>query len=130
METAHELDEVECWVLLAQASLGRIALSIKALPAILPVQYYLDGRTLAICLGQHRIPTKSVEDTVVAFAADAVNSSSQSGWTVQAQGVAHLPASNGIPRDCGQPAAGPVVHVDPVTVTGYRFNLCPFLSDF
>jgi len=130
MEIPHELDEHECWELLASVSLGRIALSVNALPAILPVQYYLDHRTLAICLGQHRIPEKSVEGAVVAFAADAVDSSSQSGWTVQAQGFAQLPLSDGVSRDCGQPAAGQVVYVEPLVMTGHRFNLCPFIAGF
>jgi hypothetical protein len=126
MERPRELDAEECWELLAQASVGRIALSIKALPTILPVQYYLAGRTLAICLGQHGSPKESVDETVVAFAADAVDGSSQSGWTVQVQGVAHLPTTNGPSRNCGQPAAGQIVRIEPVTVAGHRFRLCPF----
>jgi nitroimidazol reductase NimA-like FMN-containing flavoprotein (pyridoxamine 5'-phosphate oxidase superfamily) len=39
MERHRELDAEECWELLALASVGRIALSVKALPTILPVQY-------------------------------------------------------------------------------------------
>lgn len=116
--------------MLASASLGRIALSIAALPAILPVQYYLDDRTLAICLGQHRIPERSIDNTVVAFAADAIEGVSKSGWTVQAQGLAQLPAASGARRDCGQPAAGQIVHMEPVNMAGHRFNLCPFIADF
>ncbi len=127
MEMPGELDDEECWALLSLASLGRIALSVRALPAILPVQYYLDERTLAICLGQYKIPSTSVVDTVVAFAVDAVDSSAKTGWTVQVQGVAHLPTSDGTPRDCGQPAAGQVVHLEPSVVTGHRISLCPFV---
>jgi nitroimidazol reductase NimA-like FMN-containing flavoprotein (pyridoxamine 5'-phosphate oxidase superfamily) len=39
--TAHDavLSERECWELLATASVGRLALSVRALPVILPVQY-------------------------------------------------------------------------------------------
>jgi nitroimidazol reductase NimA-like FMN-containing flavoprotein (pyridoxamine 5'-phosphate oxidase superfamily) len=47
----------ECWALLATASVGRIALSVRALPVILPVHYYLDGRRLMTCLGDHQIPS-------------------------------------------------------------------------
>jgi nitroimidazol reductase NimA-like FMN-containing flavoprotein (pyridoxamine 5'-phosphate oxidase superfamily) len=41
--TAHDdaLSEPECRDLLATASAGRLALSVRALPVILPVQYYL-----------------------------------------------------------------------------------------
>jgi hypothetical protein len=126
----RELDEQECWELLSFSTIGRIALSVKALPVILPVQYYLDNRTLAICLGQHEIPNASVENTVVAFAADAVDTSSQSGWSVQVQGLAHRPVREGIARDCGQPPAGRVVHIETAMVKGHRFNLCPFIAGF
>ena len=45
------IPENRCWELLTTVSVGRLALSVRALPVILPVQYYLDGRRLAICLG-------------------------------------------------------------------------------
>jgi len=50
--TADEgaLTERECWELLAMASVGRLALSVRALPVILPVQYYLSDHRLAVCL--------------------------------------------------------------------------------
>ena len=129
-KSGGDLDERECWDLLASESVGRIALSVRALPAILLVQYYLDGRTLGICLGQHRIPTTSVNDAVMAFAADAIDDSSNSGWTIQVQGLAHVPMASGVPRDCGQPAAGQIVHIEPATISGHRFILCPFISSF
>lgn len=57
--TPHDdaLSERECWELLATVSVGRLALSVRALPVILPVQYYLDGRRLAVCLGTTRCPS-------------------------------------------------------------------------
>jgi len=33
------LSERECWRLLAMVSVGRLALSVRALPVIVPVQY-------------------------------------------------------------------------------------------
>ena len=47
----ERIPESRCWELLATISVGRLALSVRALPQILPVQYYLDGRSLAVCLG-------------------------------------------------------------------------------
>ncbi len=41
---AHELSETECLDLLARASVGRVSLTIRALPVIVPVNYgYLGG---------------------------------------------------------------------------------------
>lgn len=130
MEKPSDLVERECWEFLALASVGRIALSVNALPEILPVQYYLDGQTLAICLGQYDLPATSINNTVIAFAADSIDDSSRSGWTVQVEGVMEVPMVDGVPRDCGQTAAGQVVHVEPATVNGHRFNLCPFVAGF
>ena len=62
-----------CWELLATVSVGRLALSVRALPVILPVQYYLDGRRLAVCLGHHQLPDRALNDVIIAFAADAID---------------------------------------------------------
>ena len=72
--------------MLATASVGRLALSVRALPLIVPVQYYLDGRRLALCLGHHELPERALDETVVAFAADSIDPVTRSGWSVQVQG--------------------------------------------
>ena len=84
------IPEEECWQLLASTSVGRVALSIGALPAILPVQYRLDGCTLAVCLGHRELPERAL-NTVVAFAADAIDPHTRSGWSVQVQGRSAVP---------------------------------------
>ena len=61
MSTPEEPIPVDqCWELLATASVGCLALSIRALPVIFPVRYYLDGRRLVVCLGHHEIPERSL----------------------------------------------------------------------
>jgi Pyridoxamine 5'-phosphate oxidase len=128
MEIRDDLiSEEQCWELLASASVGRLALSLHALPAILPVQYYLDGRTLAVCLGHREIPERSL-DAIVAFAADAIDPQSRSGWSVQVQGRSTMPRQRGVDTACGQPAAGQIVHLEPGTISGYRMHLCPFID--
>lgn len=130
MEKLSDLTERECWELLALASVGRMALSDKALPIIVPVQYYLDRQTLAICLGHHEIEAASVDGTVVALSVDEIHGSLGSGWAVQVQGALRTPRTGAPPRDCGQPAAGQVVHLDPSTMAGRRVKLCPFVHGF
>jgi hypothetical protein len=61
------IPEPECWELLASASVGCIALSIRAHPAILPVQYYLGGRTLAVCLGHRELPERALSGSAMAI---------------------------------------------------------------
>jgi hypothetical protein len=118
----------ECWDLLGTQPMGRLVLSLSALPVILPVQYYVDGDELAICLGHYAIPERSVNDAVVAFGADAIDPNSRAGWAVQVQGTTRVPRPLGVPVDCGQPTAGQIVHLAPTTIEGQRVRLCPFMS--
>jgi hypothetical protein len=128
MDEDHGLiPEQECWELLASTSVGRIALSMGALPAILPVQYHLDGRTLAVCLGHRELPERAL-NTVVAFAVDAIDPQTRSGWSVQVQGRSAIPRQRGTGNDCGWMAAGQIVQIDPATITGYRMHLCPVID--
>jgi hypothetical protein len=129
MSTPAELiPEEECWQLLATTSVGRVALSVKALPAILPVQYYLDGRTLAVCLGHRRISERSLHDAIVAFAADAIDPATRSGWSVQIQGRAAIPSRIGFDAECGHPTAGQIVRIGPARISGHHVHLCPFID--
>ena len=121
------IPEQECWRLLASASVGRIALSIRALPAIFPVQYYLDGRNLTVCLGHHELPERAL-NAVVAFAADAINPASRTGWSVQVQGQASVPHQPTADAFCGQPTAGQIVQIQPATISGHRVHLCPLVD--
>jgi Pyridoxamine 5'-phosphate oxidase len=117
----------QCWELLATAAVGRLALSVRALPVILPVQYHLDGHRLAVCLGHHEIPERSLNDTVIAFAADAIDPLTRSGWSVQVQGRSAI-LRLGVDTGCGRPASGQVVRIEPGMISGHRMHLCPFID--
>ena len=123
-----DISEQECWQLLATAAVGRIALSIRALPAILPIQYYLEGKTIAICLCHHAIGEDRTDGAVVSFAADEIDPEGYLGWSVQVQGRLHLPRTPGVQKNCGQPTAGQIVHLDPAWISGHRIRLCPLIS--
>ena len=126
--TAELIPEGECWQLLATTSVGRVALSVKALPAILPVQYYLDGRALAVCLGHRGVSERSLHDAIVAFAADAIDPATRSGWSVQIQGRATIPSRIGFDTECGHLTAGQIVRIEPARISGHRVHLCPFID--
>ncbi len=129
METPWErIPGQRCWELLATASVGRLALSVRALPVILPVQYYLTGHTIAACLGHHEIPERSLDGAVIAFTADAIDPATRSGWSVQIQGRTSAPGRNGIGTARGQSAGAQIVEIEPATITGYHVRLCPFID--
>jgi hypothetical protein len=124
-----DLPERECWELLATMSVGRLALSVRALPVILPVQYYLDGRRLAVCLGHHALPEQALDETIIAFAADSIDAVTRSGWSVQVQGRSVIPRGRRIDTSCGWPmSAAQVVEIEPGRISGQRMHLCPLIE--
>jgi len=118
----------QCWELLRGQSLGRVALSLEALPAILPVQYYVDGDVLRICLGFYDVAPVSVTNTIVAFAVDSLDARSGVGWSVQLQGVVRPPGRVGVDTSCGQPTAGQILDLKPASITGHQVQICPFAA--
>jgi hypothetical protein len=129
MSTAEEpIPVTECWELLATASVGRLALSVRALPVIVPVQYYVDGRKLAVCLRHHQLPERSLNEVIIAFAADAIDPATRAGWSVQVQGRSVIPRWLDLDTACGRPTAGQIVVIEPGAITGHRVHLCPFID--
>ena len=129
MSTSDEpISEDQCWELLAATSVGRLALSVRALPVILPVQYYVDGRRIAVCLGHHQIPERSLNQVIIGFTADAIDPVSRSGWFVQVQGRSVIPQRLGADAACDGPATGQIVQIEPGIVSGHRMQLCPLID--
>ena len=123
------ISEQECWYLLATTSVGRLALSVRALPVILPVQYYLDDHDIAACLGHRELPERSLDDAITAFAADSIDPSTRAGWSVEVQGRSVLSRQAASGTTCPQHAPGQVVRIEPTTLTGHRVHLCPFIDE-
>ena len=129
MSTPEELiPEHRCWELLATVSVGRLALSVRALPVILPVQFYLDGHRLAICLEHHQFPERSLNDVIIAFAADAIDPVTRSGWSVQVQGRSVISRRLGLDTVCGRLTAGQIVQMEPGMISGHHIRRCPFID--
>ena len=81
-----ELDEDECLELLASHSVGRIAVVRDGSPLIFPVNYVLDGRTVAF----RTDPGTKFDWAVmgpVAFEVDWTDPMYHEGWSVMVQGV-------------------------------------------
>ncbi len=82
------LIEEQCLDLLSGASLGRIAVTVGAVPAIFPVNYrLLDGQIL-FRTGDGTKLHHSSDNSVVAFEVDQVDPSTHEGWSVLVVGVA------------------------------------------
>ena len=82
------LDDEECWRLLGTAALGRVAVTIGALPAIFPVNYAVLDRAVVFRTGEGTKLRAALDRAVVAFEVDQGDAIYHGGWSVQVVGVA------------------------------------------
>jgi len=98
---AIELTEGECWRLLESVSIGRVVFTHHAMPAIRPVNHFIESRTIVIRthLGA-AIASRAMEQapsglgkargSVVCYEADELDPVRHTGWSVIATGLARL----------------------------------------
>jgi hypothetical protein len=84
-----DLDRRTCLSLLASVVVGRVGLSVDALPVIVPVGFRLDGDRIVFALRAQDRARAALDGVVVAFEADDVDPHTGSGWSVLVQGPAH-----------------------------------------
>ncbi|MDN3024297.1 pyridoxamine 5'-phosphate oxidase family protein [Streptomyces sp. S.PB5] len=85
----RELDREECLRLLATAPIGRIVHTRQALPAVLPVNFALDGDGAVLLRTSATSElARAVDGAVVAFEADEVDATARAGWSVVVTGHA------------------------------------------
>jgi nitroimidazol reductase NimA-like FMN-containing flavoprotein (pyridoxamine 5'-phosphate oxidase superfamily) len=84
----EKLSRVECTRLLATTTLGRVGVSMGALPAVLPVHFVVDGDEIVFRTVPGTKLDVATARTVVAFEADHYDAESGTGWSVLVRGVA------------------------------------------
>ncbi|KPI19018.1 Pyridoxamine 5'-phosphate oxidase-related protein [Actinobacteria bacterium OK074] len=123
----RELDRRECLRLLTQVPVGRIVHTRQALPAVLPVNFCLDeDGAVVLCTSAASELVRAIDGSVVAFEADEVDATAQSGWSVVVTGLATTvtdPAERERlvrtgPHSWAPSAAEVFVRVEPELVTG------------
>ncbi len=82
------LNRTECFRLLDNAHLGRIAVSSGALPLVMPVGYVMDGDTIVVDAGRGPALEFATARAVVGFEVDNLHENGHTGWTVMVTGVA------------------------------------------
>lgn len=95
------LDREECLTLLAQATLGRVALSVGALPTILPVNFRLMDEHVVFRTGVGSKLDAATRGAVIAFEVDDVDPIEHTGWSVVVTGIAEEVPPSGL--------AGPIL---------------------
>lgn len=80
------LEESECLDLLARAAVGRVAVTVGALPAIFPVNFALFEDAVVFRTGDGTKLAAATNQAVVAFEADDWDPMEHTGWSVLALG--------------------------------------------
>lgn len=82
------LDEAECLTLLGHAVIGRVAVSIGAVPAVFPVNYAMHEGQIVFRTGTGTKLDAATRNAVIAFEVDQVDVTYHEGWSVLAVGMA------------------------------------------
>lgn len=82
------LSREECLAMLGSVPIGRIVFTERALPAVQPVRFVLDGTDVVIRTAAGSVPCAATGTTIVAFEADEFDAERCTGWSVTAVGPA------------------------------------------
>ena len=84
------LEEADCRALLASTTIGRVGLSVDALPVVLPVNYTVMDDAILIRSTEGSKLSAAWKGAVVAFEIDDYDPLSHTGWSVLVQGTARV----------------------------------------
>lgn len=130
---AEILDPQECWRLLGEGSVGRLAVIVDDHPDIFPVNYKVDNDSLIFRTGTGTKQKALDANAPVALEVDSVSAEFGVAWSVVVKGRAELPTSQDLITEDVRRALFPwqglgkdyLVRIVPESVTGRRFTLTP-----
>ncbi len=117
------LDEDECLALLPTASIGRIAFTEGALPAIQPVSFTVDGPEILIPTQPGSKVAVASRGAVVAFEVDDFDVPARTGWNVTVVGPSRLIDDAGAVRALDRLGARPWAPTDEHCYIAVRISL-------
>jgi nitroimidazol reductase NimA-like FMN-containing flavoprotein (pyridoxamine 5'-phosphate oxidase superfamily) len=82
------LTRAECLELLATVPVGRLVYTHDALPAVVPVNFLVDGQEVLVRAGYGGALAAGIRGSVVAFEADWFDPDHRAGWSVTVTGRA------------------------------------------
>jgi uncharacterized protein len=128
------LTRSECLELLAQVEIGRIALSMDALPVILPVAFALIDDDVHFWSMRDSKLDVAVDNRVVAFESGAYEPETGTGWSVLLQGLTQAVHESDSLGSSASPFPSPspsvisddqyrMIRIQPASVTGQRIRI-------
>ncbi|MET3718919.1 pyridoxamine 5'-phosphate oxidase family protein [Arthrobacter sp. UYEF21] len=135
-EPVENLDSSQCWELLRQVSVGRLAVWIEDHPDIFPLNYTVDHGTVVFRTGEGTKLGGALNETPVALEADGVDATTGMAWSVVVKGkAAGITGIEGV-LDTASLYLFPwqegkkdhFIRITPDSVTGRRFKVAPPLT--
>lgn len=128
---ADNLTSRQCWKLLSETSIGRLAVTVNGHPDVFPINYHIDGESIIFRTGGGTKIDAIGEDARVALEADAVSAEFGLAWSVVVKGHAEIvPPDSAVLNGTNQgmfPWQGVgkdhLVRIVAEEVTGKRFTL-------
>lgn len=122
------LSEAECWRLLAQEAIGRVAVLVDGVPEIYPVNHVVHGETVVFRTDPGSKLRGLVRSSAVCFEADAGDPATHTGWSVMVKGRAveltrgdDVAAVAKLPLEYwAEGEKGHWIQIEPTAVTGRR----------
>jgi hypothetical protein len=101
----ESLTHTQCVDRLAQHDVGRVSVSVDAMPVIVPVLYAIDGDDIVFEAPLDVTLAAACDHAVIAFEVDHISHAANGGWSVQALGVANVVRDRDLSRvpDAGSP---------------------------
>lgn len=121
------LSEEDCFALLGTAEVGRVGITMGALPAIFPVNYRLVDGSIVFRTSPGSKLTSATDRAVVAFEVDDYETARRTGWSVLVVGRAEVVDEPDVARGVEPLADGPrnsIVRIEPTFVSGRRIVHC------
>ena len=103
-------DDHECLELLRRSQVGRVGLSIGAVPAVVPVRYEMQPGGIVLASSIEQV-AKAMEGAVIALQCDGFDEDERKRWTVLAVGTTEridpytIPATSRAPHPGGWDAS-------------------------
>ncbi len=122
------LPEGECWRLVAQEEIGRVAVLVDGVPEIYPVNHVVQDKTIVFRTDPGSKLRGLVQSPLVCFEVDAGDPATHFGWSVMVKGRAveittgpELAAAAKLPLEYwAQSEKTHWIRIEPTAVTGRR----------
>jgi nitroimidazol reductase NimA-like FMN-containing flavoprotein (pyridoxamine 5'-phosphate oxidase superfamily) len=123
IQTEHSnrttLERDECLRLLGTTSVGRIGVTMRGLPWVVPVRFVFDGARILVDVGPDPAIIAAARNAVVAFETDDVDARTHERWSVMATGFARALHWSWDGSDHDHVAEGHVLAIEPEVLSGW-----------